>query len=246
MAIKVGEIFKTNNSVDIVVVKYVNSTNITIKFLDEHGYEMSTDQSSIRRGRVKNPFHRSVMGFGYLGVGKFVAYKNGKYTDEYMHWSRMIDRCYGNRGTRKSYQGCTVSDEWANFQVFAEWLVSQKGYSGKCCVDKDILIYGNKLYSKDTCCVVPVKINSLLTSHKEKRGSTSIGVSKMKGRYSAQVKIDGITRFIGAFDSEEEAFEAYRKEKTAYISRVVNSDYADILPDNVKQAILSYPITKDM
>ena len=79
----------------------------------------------------------------------------------------MLGRCYNeyNLKRRPTYKGCEVCDEWLNFQNFAEWF--DNNYytidNEAVCLDKDILIKGNKTYSPEACVFVPITINSLFT-----------------------------------------------------------------------------------
>ena len=57
----------------------------------------------------------------------------------------------------------------------------------KMCLDKDILIKGNKIYSQDTCIFVPKAINSLFTNRKRFRGEYPIGVYKGKKIFSVEI-----------------------------------------------------------
>src|SRR5699024_6213086 len=114
---------------------------------------------------------KTVHGVGYFGDGDYVGSVGGKKTAAYRSWQNMLRRCYCSLSHIKkpSYVGCTVSEEWHDFQNFAEWY-----YSQDCCamgyeLDKDILNKGNTTYSKDLCCLVPRELNALLASNKSLR-----------------------------------------------------------------------------
>jgi hypothetical protein len=72
---------------------------------------------------VKDPNNKSVFGHGMIGVGKYsVLDDNGLKTKEYITWHNMMSRCYSAIYQQKhpSYKGCTVCDEWLNYQNFAK------------------------------------------------------------------------------------------------------------------------------
>lgn len=79
----------------------------------------------------------------------------------------MFVRCYDDKYQLRqpTYIGCSVSDDFCNFQNFAEWY---SHYKYKCKypleIDKDLLYEGNKIYSPKTCCLLPKEINSTLNS----------------------------------------------------------------------------------
>lgn len=81
----------------------------------------------------------------------------------YYRWTNMLKRCYGDNGKSpyKNYEGCTVDLEWHRFSNFKAWM-EQQDWEGKA-LDKDLLVHGNKVYSKNTCCFVDTYLNSLLT-----------------------------------------------------------------------------------
>lgn len=143
-----------------------------IKFNDHVGYIREAQHNSILRGKVKNPYQPRVYEVGYVGVGKYMTKwvdPNGNpyKTKEYRAWQNMLERCYGvNYLSRNpSYVGCSVHPEWHNFQTFAEWFTAQPNYQTDYFqLDKDLLYPGNKIYSKDTCAVIPGEINSMLNA----------------------------------------------------------------------------------
>lgn len=86
----------------------------------------------------------------------------------YELWYQMLRRCYDKeqqkRSRGKSYIGCTVSPRWMYLSNFALDIKSLDGY--ECwrdkvgyCLDKDTKVYGNKVYSKETCCFIPYAEN---------------------------------------------------------------------------------------
>ena len=77
----------------------------------------------------------------------------------YKKWREMLARCYCEKYQTKkpSYLGCTVSEEWHNFQVFAEWFYSNFNGSNNCELDKDLLVLGNKESTARDLCVNPTR-----------------------------------------------------------------------------------------
>lgn len=75
----------------------------------------------------------------------------------------MMNRCYGDKHkySQYSYKGCTVCEEWHNYQNFAKWYEDNYyNCEEELELDKDIIIYGNKLYSPETCLFVPKLVNT--------------------------------------------------------------------------------------
>ena len=63
----VGKICKSNLSGDFKVLKYNDSGNVEIQFINT-GFEMSVLLTSIRNSSVKDPYVSSVFGVGVLGT----------------------------------------------------------------------------------------------------------------------------------------------------------------------------------
>lgn len=128
---RIGVEFTTNEGYQVIVIDYINAHKIQVMFLDEHKFKTWTEWNSLKCGRLKNPFHKSVCGVGYLGVDK-----NGEKPipkekiREYECWSNMIKRCYDKKVREKypTYKNCTVSEEWHDFSKFLEDLPKIKNY----------------------------------------------------------------------------------------------------------------------
>lgn len=135
----------------------------------------------VRIGKVRYPYQKSVCGVGYLGEGNHKSQSNGKSNNVYFVWSTMIRRCYDPNVFKKlpTYINCSVDPRWHNFQVFAEWYYnnSKKIRGIKFHLDKDLLIDGNKVYSPETCVILPARINLFLANKKSNNVSGFIGVS---------------------------------------------------------------------
>ena len=113
-------------------------------------------------------------------------------------------------------------------------------------LDKDILVKGNKLYSKDTCCFVPHEINMLLTKRDKARGEYPVGIyfHKATGKFMAQLNINGKKKYLGYFTTAEEAFQAYKLAKEAQI-KVVAHKWKHLLDERVFQALMTYEVNID-
>lgn len=105
----------------------------------------------------KDVFTPSVQGVGFMGEGKYTSCENRRNTLAYSRWSGMLARCYSEAFQKRNptYIGCSVAAEWHNFQVFAEWFYkNHPGDGNEYCLDKDIRIPGNKIYSPEACSFV--------------------------------------------------------------------------------------------
>lgn len=164
---------------------------------------------------------RTVYGVGYNSGGKHPSHFLGRPSREYGIWKEMIGRCYGERLKARlpTYKNCTVAPEWHDFQVFAEWYKNNLYLEAEYCLDKDILIKGNKIYSANTCCLVPHEINCLLTDSGKSRGDYPQGVSfeKTSNKFQANIRINGRQKKLGRFDCPHKAHEAYVAEKEAHV-----------------------------
>lgn len=166
----------------------------------------------------------------------------------------MLCRAYCKKYHKKrpTYENVIVCSEWLNFQNFAEWYYKQpffnaKDYNGKPYqLDKDILFKGNKVYSPETCCFVPPEINSLLVKGDNIRGKYLIGVrfNKKLSKYQADVRKNGDKVYLGLYNTEIEAFQAYKKAKEAYIKEV-SFRWKDKIDEKVYKALLVWEIEEN-
>ena len=94
--------------------------------------------------------------------------------------------------------------------------MEQQDWDGKC-LDKDIIVPGNKLYSPETCAFVLNETNLFVTARDASRGDYPIGVHlhKPTGKYQARCNnpFTGKRENLGYFSTPEEAHEAWRKRK---------------------------------
>ncbi len=160
MDIVVGELYQSASCGKFVVTEIRSSKSVDVEFVDT-GYVTTTRFDCIRSGGIKDRLYPSVHGFGFIGVGVFPTSENGKNSDAYLCWQRMIGRCYDKNYIHAYlYQDCSVCDEWRNFQAFAEWFYANKPNDGaKYHLDKDIKVKGNKVYSPATCSFVTCQEN---------------------------------------------------------------------------------------
>jgi len=161
----INEVYITNEGYKIQIIDYVDTKNVLIKFVDRPEVQIWSTLQNIKNGQIKNPYHPSVYNHGYYGVGQYTARKDNVKTEEYIKWFSMFVRCYDESYQEKqpTYIGCSISEEFWNFQNFAEWYNKNKyECSYPLELDKDFLYEGNKIYSPSTCCLIPKEINNLI------------------------------------------------------------------------------------
>lgn len=210
------------------IVEYNGSKDIIVEFQDSYKYNVHTNWHSFDNGFTKNPYAPSVHHIGCIGV-KYKPTKNGNNTKEYNLWKDMLDRCFNKRSP--TYKDVTCCEEWLLYENFYDWLYRQENFQKlvhsdiRWNLDKDILVKGNKIYSSETCCLVPQEINSLFIKSDKIRGSLPIGVTKNGNGFSANYYRHNKRIYVGTFPTSEEAFLAYKNAKEFHIKQVAQEEY---------------------
>lgn len=237
-----GNLYNSNFGTEYKVIEYIDTNNIIIEDV-KNNYTLKVRSGNLVRGSVRSPYDRTILGVGFLGVGRYIPKDN---TRIYQSWKNMLYRVLDKSLHDKysTYKECEVSNEWECYQNYAEW--HKDNYIEGYCLDKDILIKGNKLYSKDTCCFVPNELNTLFTKNDARRGNLSIGVTQTcNGKYSSNIFIDGKSNHIGTYLTENEAFLSYKVEKEINIKRLALK-YKDNIESEVFEALLKYEVTQEI
>ena len=241
--VNVGEVYENNVGLKFVVIEYNGCNDVKVKFVDS-SYTTFSTTGNIRSGSVKDKMSPSVYGVGVVGVNSIST--NQKPHQEYVFWNSMLQRCYdlSYKLKRPTYIGCTSSNNFKYYPYFKDWCNKQVGFGNKgWCLDKDILVKGNKLYSEDTCCFVPREINSLFALSGNTRGLNPIGVqfNLEEGNYSARVSRDGKHCHIGTYETKEDAFLWYKEAKESHIKSVAKRWFGKI-DQNVFNALMTYEV----
>lgn len=235
------------------IIEYFNARNITVQFQDEYKTIIRNKLwNEFKTGSIINPYHPSVYSVGMIG-DKYPAKINNRHTREYVAWHSMLVRCYSKSSLnwKPSYTSVEVCKEWRLYENFYEWLYTQENVelflSGKDWnVDKDILIKNSKIYSPDTCVLVPGYLNRLFVRHESRRGEYPIGVYKTKwGKYRAQCAVPNIKRqeYLGCYDSPENAFYVYKDYKEKLIQKIAKEEFdKKRITEKCYEAMMKYQV----
>lgn len=164
-----------------------------------------------------------LQGVGYNSGGRHKVSVKRVITPEYSAWYNMIYRCYNETMHEKlpQYAGCEVHKDWHDFQNFADWYESQDFSGLGYHLDKDLLVANNKVYSADTCCLIPRDLNILISYRPRERNGRLLGVSwhNIKKAWRSQISINGKVQILGDFDNQIDAHTEFLKAKKIYIRR---------------------------
>ena len=140
----------------------------------------------------------------------------------YSTWKQMLMRTYCEfyRAERPTYQDVTVCEEWLSFTTFREWMEGEDWEGNE--LDKDIIVSGNREYRADRCLFVSRAVNGLLNNHANARGAYPCGVTEEYGggKYRARIKMYSKEKYLGYFDTVNEASQAYKTAKKAHIETI--------------------------
>ena len=241
----VGKVCKSKSSGDFKIVKYNDAKDVEIQFL-KTGFEMVVQLGDIKSGLIKDPYSPSVYSVGITGT-KYPPSINGVNTKEYALWKHMLRRCYSNTYKKKytTYEGCEASENFKSYEYFYEWCHRQVGFGVDGFeIDKDLLVKGNKVYSENTCVFLPQEINKVLTKRESSRGEYLIGVywCNTKKVFVARVnKNKGKQEYLGYFETELEAFNAYKIAKESFIKEQAEK-WKDKIDERAYEALMNYTV----
>ena len=247
---RIDKISINHQGCPMMIVEYGNANNMVVEFQDEYKGRVHTNYWSFTKGNVKNPYHPMVLGVGRIGV-KYPSKINDKTTKEYQAWKGVVARCFDEKYKQKhpTYKDVTCCKEWLLYENFYEWLHNQENFDKwgdkRWEIDKDILIKRNKVYSPETCLLVPNNINSLFLNASNHRGDLPIGVRRSRGRFMARCNnpITKIREYLGTFDTPLEAFYVYKKYKEDLIKQIAQIEYdKGNISKKCYEAMLNYEV----
>ena len=241
----VGKVCRSKLSGDFKILKYNDTYNVDVQFL-KTGIETVARLGDIKNGLIKDLHSPSVYGIGIVGT-KYPISEGGVQTKEYELWTHMLQRCYSDtyKKKRPTYEGCEVSDNFKSYEYFYEWCNKQVGFSNEGWhLDKDLLVKGNKVYNENVCVFLPQEINSLLVKCTASRGEYLIGVHwcKTNKAFRAMVsKNKGKQEHLGYFNTEIEAFNAYKEAKESFVKEQANK-WKDKIDIRAYKALMNYTV----
>lgn len=234
----------------IIITGYRNNTDVDIYFPEYDWTFYHAQYNKFKNGNIKCPYEPRVVNNGFIGEGEYKTVENGSNTRSYHTWKSMLTRCYDDNYHIKkpSYINCYVCDEWLNYQNFAEWY--ENNYyeidEETMNLDKDILVKGNIVYGPETCIFVPQKINDLFCLNNDCRGELPVGVYKHNcGKFVSECcDGNGNQKYLGLYNTIEEAFLVYKQYKEKIIQDIAN-EYFNLIPTTLYLALMNYQVEID-
>jgi hypothetical protein len=237
--IHIGETNSNNRGSIMMIIENLGYSKYLVEFQDNYKYRTEIYYQNFKSGNVWNPYDKTICGVGFIGVGKYKTGTSKKKTDNYRIWENLIYRCYGEkfRDSRPAYKGCTVCQEWHNFQNFAQWY-DENFYDcgeGRMHIDKDIIIKDNKLYSPETCILVPQRINMIFMTKSRKDDLPNCVRQNPSGSYASYYN----GKRYGTYRTLQEAVNEHEKQKRIHIIEVAE-EYKNKIPLKVYEALINY------
>ena len=238
-----------NQGYKMVVEDYYDYDHIIVRFAEPYPCKVQSKICHFIRGNIKNHYAPTVCGVGITGQKYKTTYENGQHTREYTTWMNMLKRCYDEKHRYKNptYFDVKCDPEWLYYENFYEWFVSQDNYEilkdANYCLDKDILIKGNRMYAPDKCTLVPNKVNNLLLKSNAIRGDCPVGTHKYHKRFVASCGGKENHVYIGIYPTVEEAFAAYKNYKENEIKKVAQEEFdKGTITKKCYDALMNYQI----
>lgn len=238
---RIGETKKNKKGYEMKIVEYNNSDDITVEFQDEYKGRVHTSYQYFKNGITGNPNEPGR--YGEI-IGNIYSTKiNGERLKEYETWRGIFRRLNeSDKGRNSVYKDVTICKEWYYYPNFVDWVRSQPNYElwkngDKWAIDKDILSDpNNKIYSPETCCLVPRFINDSVRIFHKKDGLPN-GISRNGKGFSVTHVLSGKTYFT----TQEEALKAYKEYKRDKIDKAANLAYEQgLITQRCYEGLLTY------
>lgn len=216
----VGERFENKKGDWCTIIEYISATKIVIEF---DGYPDNLKQvavAALKNGSFKNNYKPTIYGKGYIGDGKYQGSKKDGTDFVYGIWNNMLARNYDPyvQSKQPAYIGCSVCDEWLCFQNFADWYMNHQSYGLGYNLDKDLLGRDNRVYSPETCTMLPPELNVMISGSTASKNGMPLGVGKIDKGYTARLNKGKEGReYLGYYKTAEEAHKVYVEAKERYV-----------------------------
>lgn len=241
---RIGEESINNQGEPMKIIEYIDCDNITVMFKESKTIVKST-YAHFKNGEIKDKNFKNIIKKERTCIGNTTTKdKNGNTKKSYNVWKGIIDRCCDEKFQKEhqSYQGCSICDEWLCYENFEKWY-NENYYEidgEMMCVDKDILYKNNKIYSPDTCIIVPTRINSMFKHRRKNKSIYPIGVGYAadKKLFTATAKC-GDVRKTTYHKTSEEAFYSHKEMKEKMIKQIAD-EYKDKIPSILYDAMYRY------
>lgn len=241
---RVGEININNQGLYMEIISYKNSHDIDVKF--ETG-------NIVRHRKYENFKNGKCTDNTYSKLFNNDIYRKvyDKDSDSYRKWIKMMGRCYNEKTLERqpTYKDVDVCEEWFTYDNFKKWY-DENYYeipNKKMCLDKDLFSEDTKkIYSPNTCCFLPSELNMMFVSKPyNKKYNTPIGVKydKDRNKYLASMEVNGKNKFLGRFNTPDDAFNAYKKAKEIHIKELANK-YKEYMPNYIYQKLINYELKR--
>lgn len=234
----------------MIIQDYRKSVDIDVYFPEFDWVYEHARYEKFKSGALSCPYEPRNHGVGYIGEGPYRSSQNHIHTRVYDIWNHMLQRCYSKSNVEKypTYVDCWVCEEWLNFQNFAKWYESNyyEIPGERMEIDKDILYKGNKVYSPETCVIVPHNINTLFIKSDNCRGTLPIGVNYdvRYDTYNAHCNDHGELIWLGSFKTVDDAFITYKIYKEQLIKNMAE-EYKYYIPEILYNAMINYKVEID-
>ena len=230
---RLGMIKYNNRGYLMKCVEYNSYNDIVVEFQDKYKFRTKSNWGNFIKGEIKNPYSPTVYGVGIIGEKNIKI--NKKHIKEYVVWHDMLKRCYNKSYKEENpiYQNAVCCVDWLLFDNFYEWIHKQENFEKwlngyRWAIDKDILYKGNKIYSPDTCCLVPNNVNTLFIKNNT-NNNLPVGVyyCKDRNKYSATCNdYYGKAKFLGRYSTSYDAFYfGYKPYKEKVIKQIAQSEF---------------------
>lgn len=208
---------------EMTLIKYIDTTGrILVKF--ENGEFKETRIKDFCSGKIRSSKCKTVYGIGYLDGEKDVYG-----TKVYNTWAGMLSRVSKKD---KYYMDCEIDEDWHSFANFKNWFdINYYEVEGEVMdLDKDIIIKGNRKYSKDNCMFLPHKLNCIFL-----RGVSIYKTENNKYRVRGMLKNKRVS--FGTYENYCDAKNIAIKSKSEYIKNVLK-EYKDKIPPKIHNILV--------
>lgn len=168
-------------------------------------------------------------------------------TECYSRWRGIVNRCFSPK-RRESYKECLLSEDWSDFQDFAEWYHTNPYQRVDYDIDKDLLIINNKIYGPDTCVFLPKVINTNLIIIKNNVEFDYPFIKRhpyTDNRFMPSLKCKELGIGYKTYKTQEEAFQAAMLAKEHKI-KLLAEDYKDSIDPRAYLALMRWSILERM